>query len=283
MDCDKIKKGESYDCTRPLQGGAEPNVILYNRADILSYTYGSVPNQITAITLRPGASSYLFEGFGRSVSPQTEVIKLGNSQNLTKHQVGLFVFGRGQATKNNIQNVMLGNFVAVVEGTRKDQDSFEVYGINCGLTLAPGLIQNVNENNGAFALILSTPENQGEGLLQQTWYDGTSYETTRTLVYGGNYQPSIINISNLAPAAAGGTAEIITGSNFWGSGTVSDVSNVAWVNQATQVATNQTAVTVTSNTQLTFNTVALTSGQTYKLRVTTSKGIAFSIANVTIP
>lgn len=283
MDCDKIKKGETYDCTRPLQGGAEPNVVLYNKADILSYTYGATPNQITGITLRPGASGYLFEGFGRSVSPTTEVIKLGSGQNLAKHAVGLYIFGRSQLTKNNIQSIMLGSFVAVVEGVKKDQDSFEVYGKDCGLTLAPGLIQNVNENNGAFVLMLTTPENQGEGLLAQTFYDGTAYESTRTLVYNTMYLPSITNISNLAPAAAGGTAEIITGTNFWGSGTVSDVSNVAWVNQATQIATNQTAVTVVSNTSITFNTVALTAGQTYKLRITTSKGIAFSVANVTIP
>ena len=147
--------------------------------------------------------------------------------------------------------------------------------------MADGVVNNKNEVNGAYHLIMNSAENQSERKLPQTFYNGTSYVSTLALVEALLYLPTITNINDLALPAAGGDALIITGTNFHGSGSTPDVSNVAWVNQGTQAVTNQTSVTVTSNTQLNFNSVALVAG-VYKLRVTTSKGIAFSIANVTV-
>lgn len=278
MDCGYIKRGSSYNCSRPLQGGAEPNVHLINKKHVLGWTEGSTPNVITELIFEDGATSFSFEGFGRSVSPVQEVIALGSGQNLTKHQVGLFIFERSQEQKNNIQDLILGSFVAIVEGTQKDEDTFEVYGLNNGLVLQPGVINNLNENNGAYTIILATPANQGEAKLPQTFFD-TDYPTTKDKINAYLHLPAIFNISDLAVAAAGGDAEIITGDGFFGGGAVSDVTNVSWINQNTLAVVNQTGLTVSSDTTITFNTVALVAG-TYKLRVTTSKGIAYSLVNV---
>ncbi len=90
------------------------------------------------------------------------------------------------------------------------------------------------------------------------------------------FLPTVTVISDIALQVAGGDSETITGTNFYGSnGSASEVVSVQWINQVSQAATTQTSVTVASNTSLTFTSVALVAG-TYKLRVTTTKGVADS-------
>lgn len=180
--CGEITIGSTYSCSNPLQGGAKPNVRLINIDDIESVTIsGTTPNLITAITLKTGKQAYLFEGFGKSVTPQQEVIKLGSGQNLYKHQVGLFIFDRTQVQKNNIQRLVLGQFVAIVEATKKDAQAFEVFGLGNGLELVPGVINQLQENNGAYTIILATPEGSAEALLPQTFFV-TDYAATLAAV-----------------------------------------------------------------------------------------------------
>jgi hypothetical protein len=182
MACGELTQGSTYNCDDPLQGTAKPNVGLINFDDILSVEIGATPNLITGITLKSGGkAAYRFQGFGRSVTPQQEVIRLASGQNLYKHQVGLFIFERTQLQKNNIQKLVLGKFVAIVEATKKDAQAFEVYGLGSGLELQPGVINNLNENNGAYTVILATGENQAESLLPQTFFQ-TSYAATLALV-----------------------------------------------------------------------------------------------------
>jgi hypothetical protein len=176
--CGEITIGSTYSCTNPLQGGARPNVRLINLNDIESVTYSeTTPNLITAIVLKEGAKAYLFEGFGKSVTPQQEVIKLASGQNLYKHQVGLFIFDRTQSQKNNIQRLVLGQFVAIVEATKKDANAFEVFGLGNGLELVPGVINQLQENNGAYTIVLATPDGSAEALLPQTFFV-TDFATT---------------------------------------------------------------------------------------------------------
>jgi len=280
-ECGSIESGSAYDCANPLQGGAEPNVILLNFKDVLGTVDGSITNLIESLIIANGKTGFAYQGFGRSVTPQQEVIKLGNSQNLAKHQVGIVIFDRSQNAKNNIQNMMLGKFVAIVQGSVKDSTAFEVYGLNSGLELVPGVIQQLNENNGAYLVTLATGENQAEAKLPRTLFD-TDYATTLEYVQGLAFLPSILNLNVLAAATAGSTSFTVTGRNFFGGGAASAivVNGVKWVNQSSLVETTQTSVTVT-DTQLTFSSVALTAG-TYKLKVTTSKGIAYSNVSVVV-
>lgn len=276
MDCGAIKLGSAYDCANPLQGGSDPNVILYNKKDILGYTYTG--SKITGLTLASGACGYQFTGFGKSVDPVQEVIKMASGQNLTKHSVGIVIFDRTQDQKDNIQNLILGTFVAVVRSSQADENSFELYGKNNGLVLAPGQINKLNENNGAYTIKLETPEGQGESKLPTTILL-TDYATTLDMLEDTLYLPAVLNLSVLAVAAAGGTAMVVTGTNFYGNGAASDVLHVKFRNISTSSLVTQTAVTVSSNTTLNFSSVALTAG-TYKVRVTTSKGYAESVVNV---
>jgi hypothetical protein len=278
MACGELDGGSSYNCDTPLQGGAEPNVLLINYKHVLGKTDGAITNLIESLILENGKSGFLYEGFGRSVTPQQEVIKLGNSQNLAKHQVGIIIFDRSQQAKNNIQNLMLGKFVAIVQGSSKDEQAFEIYGLNNGLELVPGVIQQLNENNGAYLVTLATGENQAESKLPQTLFD-TDFATTYAYVRGLAYIPSILNLSVLAVLVAGGTAMVVTGKNYFGGGAASAVTSVVWVNQSTLAETTQTGVTVSSDTTMNFSSVALAAG-TYKLKITTTKGVVSSNVNV---
>jgi len=277
-DCGELEGGSSYNCLNPLQGGADPNVTLFNHKDIVGITYAS-DGSITGITLANNKSGFKYEGFGKSVTPQIEAIKSASGQNLAKHQVGLVVFDRSQKAKNNIQKIMLGDFAAVVRSKVKDSTAFEVYGLGSALQLVPGVIHQLNENNGAYSVILATPDGLFEPKLPPTFYDGTSFATTNDVVSAFWYLPAVLNLSVLAVTAAGGTALTVNGKNFFGSGAAADVSSVKWVNQSTLAEVNQTGLTISSNTVLSFSSVALTAG-TYKLKVTTSKGVAFSVVNV---
>ncbi len=281
MDCGKIKGGVGYNCDSPLQGAVEPTVRLFNKRQILGYGTGSTRNLITSLTLESGASGYLFEGFGRSVAPSQEVLKMASGQNLTKHQVVLYIFDRGQETKNIIQDLLLGSFIAVVEGTKKDADCFEVYGLNSGLMLAPGKINEQNADNGAYVITLSTPEGQGESRLPQTFYDESAYSSTKTLLDGYLYLPTITVVSDVTIGTAGGDAETITGTNFYGSQGSDDVVSLTWVKKTTGVEVSQATYTVTSATSITFNSVALTAG-VWNLKVKTSKGTFLSPIKVTV-
>jgi len=279
MACGSLTRGAKYNCADPLQGGSAPNVTLINADDVLGITIsGTTPNLITDIDLVSGASAYSFEGYGRSVTPQQEVITLGSGQNVTKHQVGLFIFDDSQDQKNNIQAMLVGRYVAIVEKIKKNSNTFSVYGLGNGLELQPGVINQLNENNGAYNIVLATPANQGEALLPQTLFT-TDYATTKALVTGLLYLPGILNLSVLAVAAAGGTSVIVTGLNFFGGGAASAITSIKWVNQSTLAEVTQTIPGGVTNTSMTLTTPALTAG-TYKLKIVTSKGEAYSVVNV---
>jgi hypothetical protein len=280
MDCSLIKRGAAYDCANPLQGGAEPNVVLFNKQHIVGTTKGSVPNEIAAITLASQASGYLFYGFGRSVVPSLEVIKQNSGQNTVKHQVILSIFDRSQVAKNTIQNLLLGKFVAAIESAQKDANTFEMYGMNAGLSLMPGSIQQMNVDNGAFIVTLATPDGEGESKLPVTFYDGTSYATSKALLYGYCFLPTITSLNDYVWPAAGGDSVTVTGTNFYGSIASNDVEELAVVKKNTEAVTTLTH-TVASATSITFTSPVLSAG-IYNLRVKTSKGYATLSNNITV-
>lgn len=274
MGCGDINIGSQFDCANPLQGGTLPRIVLFNKADILSTTAGTTPGLITAITLASGKSGYAFEGFRNSNTPTVEKKSATSGQALYKHQLNFFVYENTQLAKNNIEKMGNGAFVALIINAKPDAQSFELLGLGNGLFLADGVINNKVENNGAYNLIMASLDTLGEAKLPQTLFV-TDYATTLALVNGYLFLPTVTVIGTLAISASGGTSETITGTNFYGSGSSSDVIGVTWVNQATLLETTQTSVTVASATSLTFSSVALAAGS-YKLRVRTSKGVADS-------
>lgn len=277
MGCGTISTGSVLTCSTPMQMGigGESRLILYNLQEVSFTESGSTPGLITAITLSSGASGYQFQGYKISLKPSVDVVSGASGQTLYKHRVNFLIFENTQLAKNNIQTMGIGRYVALYENNGKNSESFELMGVNVGLELKPQKVRDLQENGAAYMLLLETPENELETTLPRTFFS-SSYSSTLTAVNATLFLPTVTNISDLALQVAGGDSETITGTNFYGSAALSsEVSRVAWVNQATQAETTQTGVTVASNTSMTFTSVALTAGS-YRLRVYTRKGIADS-------
>lgn len=279
LDCGAIERGSTYDCDNPLQGGTRPRLIVINKEDIASVTYG-LNGVITAITLKSGKVAHAFEGFRNSVVPSLEKTTAPSGQALWKHISNFFVYENTQLWKNTLQKFANGKFVTIYQNAQQDSNAFEVQGLGNGLELQDGAVNNKNENGGAYNLILASGE-QLEAKPPVTLDGGGGFAANLAIVDALLYLPSITNITDLAISTAGGDAETITGTNFFGGGSASDVQSVKWVNQSNQAETTQTSVTVTNNTTLSFSSVALAAGN-YKLKVTTNRGIALSTAVVVV-
>lgn len=280
MSCDSITIGSSPSCTSPLKAGTEPRLYLFNYDEVLSGTAGSTPNLLTALVLQSNTVGFVFEGFKQDVKPTQEVIAPGNGANQLKHNLGFVVYDITQVQKNNLQKVVKGRFVAIVENKGKGADAFEVYGMASGLEIVPGVARDSYANGGGYIIQLATPENEFEPLLPQTIYD-TDYATTKAKLDDYAGLPTVTVVSDLAISTSGSDAETITGTNFYGGLGSSAVTLVQWENQATKALTTQTAVTTASDTSLTFSSVALTAG-TYRLKVTTLRGVALSSEYVVV-
>ncbi len=277
MGCDQISIGAGYDCQTPLQGGAKAKLILLNLDDLGTVT-ASGTDIITGFTLLSNKAAYLFEGYRNSLVKSEELVIPDSSQALFRHKLEFAIFDISQAQKNNIQRMALGRFIAICENTQKGANSFEVFGLNSGLTLAPGVLRASNANNGAFKLTLQSAEGEEEVKLPQTIFI-TDYTTSAALVTGLTFQPTITSLNVSTILVAGGTAVTITGTNYFGGVGVNQVLSVTWVNQVTFARVNQTGLTV-GNTTISFTSVAVATGS-YKVEVLTTRGVVQSTAIIT--
>ena len=277
--CDQISQGALYDCQNPLQGGAKARLILINLDDYGAATTNS-NDVITALTLQANKAAYVFEGFKNSLVKSEEMVNPDSKQSVFKHKIDFAVYDISQAQKNNLQRMALGRFIAITENTQKGANTFEVYGLNSGLIMSPGVLRASNANNGTFRISLMSPEGEEEVKLPQTFFN-TDYATTLAAINGLTFSPTITSVSPGTVAPAGGTAVTITGTNFFGGVGVNQVSTVFWVRQdQSGTRIQQASFTVVSNTSITLNSVALTAGS-YKIEVNTSRGTVLSLAMIT--
>jgi len=162
MACGSITRGSVIEeCADIPPGGTRARLLLANLDEVESYTE-DVNGQITAITMIDDATFYEFTGFRNDVKKSEEVIKPEIGIPKFKHNVGWVIYENTQIQKNNIENIVRGRFVAVVENKGKDENSFEVVGKDVGLEIVAGPIRNAHENGGFFVIALSTPDDQGE-------------------------------------------------------------------------------------------------------------------------
>lgn len=280
MSCGDITIGSQYDCDAPLYGGVRARLGVINKNDIASVTYSATtPGLVTAITLKSGKVMHLFEGFKNSVMPSLEKMTAGSGQGVWKHITNFFIYENTQVQKNNIQKMGNGKYVTIYQNLNEDANAFEIQGIGNGLELQDGAVNNKNENNGAYNLILASAAGQEEAKLPAT-YLSTDFSGTLTAFESLAKLPTITSVSPSSALAAGGTAMTVTGTNYFGGGSSSDVQSVKWVNRSTGAKTSQTGLTVT-DTQITFSSVVLTAG-TYNIEVKTSRGTVTSTAIVTV-
>ena len=278
-NCGKLTKGSIYDCDEPLQGGVEKDVILFNKDDIASITRAVVDgaNVITDITLNNGTLAFEFQGFGTSVVPTYNQRRSAVSVTYD-HVVVLQVFEVSQPMKDALEKAALGNMVAVVRNRSNTtlKNFYEVYGLGNGLMLTDSPREPANvDTGGAFSCTFRTSEEQsGEASMPETWFD-TDEATTTTVIRGKLHLPIVENVSPVSVLIAGGTAVTVTGLNFQDVDGVDDVTALDWVDSLGAVTAEPGGVTA-SNTQIDIAASVALSAGTYKIRVTTSTGVAES-------
>lgn len=280
--CDSITLGAIYDCQNIPQPGNDPTLVLVNKEDLNagSITYNSAGTLITNVTLAVNRPAYLFQGWKDSVKTKVELVQTDTGP-LFKHTVDLVVYDVSPVQRQNLERMCRGSVSAFVEKRKKDSNSFELYGMDAGLYVVPGTLYSSNENGGVFKITLSSLEGQEETEMQQTVLS-TDYTATKALIQGLTFAPTITSLNVTAIAAAGGTAVTVTGTNFFGGAGVNQVISVVWVNQNTGARVTQTGLSGITNTNITIaSSVAVSAGNSHKLEVTTTRGVALTIALVT--
>ncbi len=283
-NCGKLFKSSLFDCDNPLQPGVRPRLILFNLEDLQGVTFNTSPDQnvIKTITLAPGATAFVFEGFRNTVNPQQNKVDNEFTPFSYDHLINFPVYDVSQQQKDNIEGLSIKKVVGIIQNA---DNTFELYGISLGLDLitltrSPG----GQENGGTFAIQVKTPDGAAkEAKLPQTVFN-TDFTTTLDLINDLLNLPIITNVSPLAAAAAGGTALIITGDNFFNTADTpaDDVSSVDWINQDTQAVTNEPGFVTDNDGQITIASSVVLVAEDYKLRVTTSAGVAESEAVIVV-
>lgn len=154
MSCSKIDRGSQADCLDLPEGGTRPRLILVNHKHILNI-YETSDGVITGIELIPGTSAYEFLCFSDDVKKSDDAIK-GQKKRFA-HNVGFVIYETDQQQKINIRSICKGRFLVIVENKGQDENSIEVLGKNCGLSVIPGVIRDAHIAGGFFTINLATP------------------------------------------------------------------------------------------------------------------------------
>lgn len=185
--CGLISASILLDCDYPPVGGADDRLIVINHDDwdnaTITLDVGN-PQLITNIVLPTGKDAYQFAGKNHSVEPTQTLVKQRYAE-VYDHEVMFKVFKGDATTKQQLDKLAKGNFVCIIQNNLKGaagNSSFEVYGIDVGLeTQELERVIGDTETQGAYNVILRTPEEVKEGHLPATLYD-TSFAATKAIV-----------------------------------------------------------------------------------------------------
>lgn len=158
--CGAIDQGSSVDCEDIPEGGTSAHIYIANYDDISGFTENE--GLITAITMKPGTFFYEFTGFRNDMKKTEELVKPDVGIPKFKHTASLVIYERTQGQKNNIENLLKGNVVAILENLGKDETSFEVYGKGVGMSGVAGVVRDAYANGGYFVVNLATPDDEGK-------------------------------------------------------------------------------------------------------------------------
>lgn len=186
-NCGRIAAGISRNCDQPLVGGVSDELILINKSDITGYTLNvSNPQIVEAIALitSPAATGYMFEGFKSSVQPKTTLAP-NQFRSLWNHEITFHIFDNTPATKQVLEGLKDGTFVAIVKNNNQGVGGnavYELFGKGVGLELtAAESDKNNADTQGAWVLTLMSPETQKEPNAPASIYI-TDLTTTDALV-----------------------------------------------------------------------------------------------------
>lgn len=285
MAAGDLIQSQVVDPTNVLQGGvgSDSRLVLIPKSDLAAYTALGI-DTVTALTLAANKSAFSFDGIRQSQKPKFERVAAESGQSVFKHTIEFLIFAYDQVSKNNAARIAQGRYVAISENAKIDANTFEIYGIDVGVECTE-MVRAPQELGGAIKITLASPDKEYEAKPPRTFDAGTGvYATNRTAIDALLFLPTITvgGLSIVTYAAVTPTAIVITGTNFFGGGVNSGVLRVDLINNATGSVIPFTAALAVTATTITTTTPATGegAGKSYKVRVTTIKGICFSAQNI---
>lgn len=287
MAAGDLIQSQVVDPAQVLQGGvgSDSRLVLILKADLASYTANGI-DTITALTLAANKSAFSFDGIRQSQKPKFERVAAESGQSVFKHVIEFLIFAYDQVSKNNAARIAQGRYVAISENAKLDGNTLEIYGLDVGLECTE-MTRAPQDMGGAIKITLSSPSEskEYEAKPPRTFDAGTAvYATNRTAIDALLFLPTIgaSGLSIVTYAAVTPTAIVITGTNFFGGGVNDGVTRVDLINNATGSVIPFTASRTVASTTITTTTPATGegSGKSYKVRVTTIKGIVLSSQNI---
>lgn len=184
--CGLITASIEPNCDEPIVSGVNDRIYIFNKSEIDSFTYGATKETITAINLASGKTGFTIEGKNDSNDPKHELTKSRFSTNQT-HEVIFRIFKNDVATKQQINKMMNGKYVIVIENNHVNStgdSAFEVYGEIAGMELAEeSRMPSDPESEGSYMLVMRTPERSKEPRIPASFLD-TNYATSKTTLTG---------------------------------------------------------------------------------------------------
>lgn len=189
MGCGEITQGIANNCAYPLSGGVDDRLLLINYSDWKDavITRNITNNQIIEnIVLASGANAFVFEGQNNSNTPKNDMVK-GKVFNNFTHEVAFLALTKDAATKETLEEITKGRFVAIVQNNYKGNagaSAFEVYGGDAGMICTVMGADPANaDTQGAYSITLASLAPSLEPHLPATIFI-TNYATTKAIVDG---------------------------------------------------------------------------------------------------
>lgn len=190
--CTGITASILINCDEPLVVGTKDVLYLVNRDEIDSLTFESISltgSNKLAISLNMFTGNYIYKIEGRNNSNEpSSTLRKGRYFDTYEHKVAFKVFDNSPETKSQLESmVQKGNLVAIIENNYRgggDTSAFEIYGFNAGLEITEcSRVINDNDTQGAYSLVLKTPDQQGEPHLPYSMLAG-DYTATKVMLNG---------------------------------------------------------------------------------------------------
>tara|TARA_R110000803_G_scaffold52326_1_gene107694 strand:- start:1486 stop:2055 length:570 start_codon:yes stop_codon:yes gene_type:complete len=182
--CALITAGISPDCANPLIAGVNDRLILMNLSEV-SLGYDVTETEIVdSVTLSSGALAYAFQGQNFSNEPSSRAV-VGRYAKRVEHQVDFLAFGEGNLVKEQLNLMLQGKLVAIVQNQYEDSDgsaAFTMYGATQGLQVAEmEQLKYDQETLGAYRISLKSYDQALEARLPNVFFS-TDFATTKALV-----------------------------------------------------------------------------------------------------
>lgn len=179
-DCAKIAAGIVLDCDNPLVPGVDEDVLIANKADIVSVTRdGANKLLISAIVMETGTQFYKFEGKNDSLEPLYTLVK-GRYSDTFEHSTRFKVFDNEVATKLTLDQIAKGTFVALV---KNNDGQWEIYGLDVGMKSAEMTRNPLDaDTGGAHDVFIKTSDNLAKEPNMPATFFNTDTATTEAAI-----------------------------------------------------------------------------------------------------